>query len=514
MATFLKFIVLFNLLNLVFGGTFINFSYGGRNNKLWVPGSPKNPAPLYVMLHGCTQNPDDFARGTTMNDVAEARGAYVLYPEQPSSVNTNKCWNWFQPSDQSRGSGEPKLISDMTKEVQNKYNIDKARTYVAGLSAGAAMSVIMGATYPDVYSAIGVGAGLEYKAANSVTSAYTAMSSGGPDPTTQGRAANDAAKNIGGTIGVYVVHGTSDYTVYPVNGDQVTKQWITTLNLRGTTISTTPTESQQKQVPGGYSYIENTYVDTRTGNAMVKYIIVDKMGHAWSGGSNQGSFADPKGPNASILMADFFSNFPPSNVSTTASSSTSGSTTSSTSGSTTGGDSVPTFYAIPSETGFVSIINGYGVDSLKIGDDGLYTLPVFKTILSFDTSDLPTNCTILSAKLGIYGKNQIGEMKSIPVDIKDGPFGNTNSLEPSDYYSKPSVSNFANLPVPGDGQYVELSLPSSVYPYISRAGINGRTQFRLEGVTGVIKTVPSTNQLYFESPNNTNLAPRLIVDYK
>lgn len=144
----------------------------------------------------------------------------------------------------------------------------------------------------------------------------------------------------------------------------------------------------------------------------------------------------------------------------------------------------------------------------------VYTLPVFKTILSFDTSDLPTNCTILSAKLGIYGKNQIGEMKSIPVDIKDGPFGNTNSLEPSDYYSKPSVSNFANLPVPGDGQYVELSLPSSVYPYISRAGINGRTQFRLEGVTGVIKTVPSTNQLYFESPNNTNLAPRLIVDYK
>jgi len=306
-------LVLLCLMGCCFGGQFITYSFGGRNNKLYIPTTPKKPAPLYVMLHGCTQNPDDFAKGTTMNDVAESRGAYVLYPEQTASANSNKCWNWFQPSDQARGAGEPKLIADMTKDVQNKYQIDTDRTYVAGISAGAAMTVIMGATYPDIFAAIGPAAGLEYKAATSVMDGFTAMTMGGPNPKTQGLAAYNAAKGIGGLIGVFDVHGTSDYTVYPVNGQQITDQWIETNNLKGATLPTKPTDSQKKTVPNGYTYTENTYVDTKSGRAIIKYLIVDKMGHAWSGGSTAGSYTDPKGPNISQLMAQFFDNFPPKN---------------------------------------------------------------------------------------------------------------------------------------------------------------------------------------------------------
>lgn len=143
----------------------------------------------------------------------------------------------------------------------------------------------------------------------------------------------------------------------------------------------------------------------------------------------------------------------------------------------------------------------------------VYTLPVFKTILSFDTSGIPNNANITSAKLRVCGKSQVGQMQSIPVDIKEGSFGTSNNLEPADYYSKPSASNFANLPIPSAQQFVEINLPSSILQYISKAGSNSRTQFRLEGVTGVIKTVPSTNQLYFQSPNDPNYAPQLVVDF-
>ena len=127
-----------------------------------------------------------------MNTLADEKNFLVLYPEQTSSGNSNKCWNWFETAHQSRGSGEPFIIAGMVTTVKNNYSIQDERVYVAGLSAGAAMSVIMGATYPDFFSGIGVGAGLEYKAATSMSGAFTAMSSGGPNPTQQGIAAYGA----------------------------------------------------------------------------------------------------------------------------------------------------------------------------------------------------------------------------------------------------------------------------------------------------------------------------------
>ncbi|UFJ42260.1 PHB depolymerase family esterase [Brevibacillus humidisoli] len=297
-------------------GSFVTKTYNGRNYKLYVPGgySADTPVPLVVMLHGCTQDPDQFAAGTQMNVLAESHNFLVLYPEQPLSANINKCWNWFEPAHQSRGSGEPALIAGMVNQTKSQYTIDDNRVYIGGLSAGAAMSVIMGAAYPDVFAAISVGAGLEYKAATSVTSAYTAMRSGGPDPVQQGNKAYTAMGNRGRVVPVIVFHGTSDYTVYPVNADQVISQWAQTNDLAAdgvdnNQIDDTADQTIHSAVPGGRSYTKYVYEDQNGFIVMEKYL-VDGMGHAWSGGSSTGSYTDPQGPNATQLSWDFFLDHP------------------------------------------------------------------------------------------------------------------------------------------------------------------------------------------------------------
>ena len=217
-------------------GNFISGSYGGKSYKLYVPSQydSSKSYPLYVMLHGCTQDATQFSTGTKMNALSEEKGFLVLYPEQNASSNSNKCWNWFETSHQSRGSGEPSVIAGMVQSIKTNYSIQNDQVYVAGLSAGAAMSVIMGATYPDVFSGIGVGAGLEYKAATSMIEAFTAMSSGGPDPIQKGRDAYKAMGSRAKPLKVIVFHGTSDYTVNKINGDQVISQWAVTNSLAAT----------------------------------------------------------------------------------------------------------------------------------------------------------------------------------------------------------------------------------------------------------------------------------------
>ncbi|WP_341357591.1 PHB depolymerase family esterase [Rossellomorea sp. y25] len=296
-------------------GQFLNGSYGGKPYKLYVPeqydGSKSYP--LYVMLHGCTQDASQFATGTKMNALADEKGFLVLYPEQTSSSNSNKCWNWFETAHQSRGSGEPAIIAGIVNTIKDGYSIKDEHVYVAGLSAGAAMSVIMGATYPDLFSGIGVGAGLEYKAATSTTAAFSAMSGGGPDPVRQGRTAYQAMGSRAAVVPVIVFHGTSDYTVYPVNGEQVITQWSVTNDLAQDAsedgwMDDQPERTVNGTVSGGRNYSVNEY-EGGDGKVWMKKVNVQNMGHAWSGGSSQGSYTDPQGPDASRMMWEFFHSF-------------------------------------------------------------------------------------------------------------------------------------------------------------------------------------------------------------
>ena len=150
-----------------------------RAYKLYVPPAiDGRPLPLVVMLHGCTQDPDDFAAGTAMNEAARERGFLVLYPAQSQQANPSRCWNWFKHNHQVRDRGEPRLIAGMTRDVMKRHDVDPRRVYVAGLSAGGAMAAIVGAAYPDLYAAVGVHSGLAAGAAADLPGALQAMKTG------------------------------------------------------------------------------------------------------------------------------------------------------------------------------------------------------------------------------------------------------------------------------------------------------------------------------------------------
>jgi poly(hydroxyalkanoate) depolymerase family esterase len=242
------------------------------------------------MLHGCTQSPEDFAAGTRMNFIAEEQTCFVVYPAQRSEANHAKCWNWFRATDQRRGKGEPSLIAGITRKVMRDYSVDPNHVYVAGLSAGAAAAAVMGATYTDLYAAIGVHSGLACGAAVDLPSAFVAMRQGGGSD-------HRAIPGDEPPVPTIIFHGDRDTTVHPKNGDRILEQAMkTTIPQR---------KVHRGQVPGGHSYTRTIHSDAR-GRGILEHWNIHGAGHAWSGGSPVGSYTDPRGPDAAREMLRFF----------------------------------------------------------------------------------------------------------------------------------------------------------------------------------------------------------------
>ncbi len=267
---------------------------GTRAYKLYLPsGYHGQTMPLVVMLHGCTQDPDDFAVGTRMNFLAEANGFLVAYPAQAAGANISRCWNWFQADHQERDRGEPSLIAGITRKIMAEYRVDARRVYVAGLSAGGAMAAIMATTYPDLYVAAGVHSGLAAGSAHDLPSAFAAMRQGG----------QSGQLGVGRAVPLILFHGDRDATVNPANADDLLRQWVAGKPAAADRAAPSVTMRKGRD---GRAYTCGIYRDAR-GQVIAEQWTVHGAGHNWSGGNGNGSHTDPAGPDASREMMRFFS---------------------------------------------------------------------------------------------------------------------------------------------------------------------------------------------------------------
>lgn len=292
--------------------TFTGASYAHagltRRYKLYTPprAATARPNALVVMLHGCTQNADDFAAGTNMNALAREQGCLVLYPEQSQEANPQRCWNWFKHNHQKRGSGEPALIASLTHLVAQKHGIDPRRVYIAGLSAGGAMAAVVATAYPDVFAAAGIHSGLPGSAAANVAEALMLMKSGGAKGGL-GRASPAATPWVHQPVPTIVFHGDQDQTVHPRNGEHVLAAALCGITkTQGATQSAPHAAAVEQGVSQrGRRYTRSIYRDDADA-PIAEHWVLHGAGHAWSGGLPSGSYTDPTGPDASREMLRFF----------------------------------------------------------------------------------------------------------------------------------------------------------------------------------------------------------------
>jgi poly(hydroxyalkanoate) depolymerase family esterase len=266
---------------------------GSRHYKLYLPAShPTRPVGLILMLHGCSQTPDDFAIGTHMNTLAEKHGLAVVYPAQARGHNAASCWNWFQPSHQRRGTGEPAILSSLTRKLTKEFGLDRSAVFVAGLSAGGAMAATLVNLYPEIYSAAGIHSGLAHGSARDVISAMSVMRDGVvglsvvlPD-----------AVPYAVPVRRIIFQGATDSTVHPSNSARIVAA------AQGD--DAVPTRIGNRS-SGGRDYVRTEYPGS-DGATLTEHWMIEGAGHAWSGGRAAGTYSDTKGPDASAQMVRFF----------------------------------------------------------------------------------------------------------------------------------------------------------------------------------------------------------------
>ncbi len=275
-------------------GTFLALEHpgpgGSRRYKLYVPSAYSGaPMPLIVMLHGCKQGPDDFANGTRMNELAESYGLFVAYPEQTARANGARCWNWFEKAQQIRSGDEPTRIAGTVHHIAETYVVEERQVFVAGLSAGAAMALILGQTHPEVFAGVAAHSGLPVGAAHDVASAFSAMRGGSPtwDP-------------LDHPVPTMVLHGDRDNTVALSNGAAITRQAAAAFSAAGIQLRKHATETS-----AGHRSSATSYTDTK-GTVVLQEMVVAGGSHAWFGGSPAGSYTEPAGPDASAQIVHFF----------------------------------------------------------------------------------------------------------------------------------------------------------------------------------------------------------------
>ncbi|MBC7484976.1 MAG: PHB depolymerase family esterase [Rhizobacter sp.] len=265
---------------------------GARRYQLFKPpGARKStPLPLLVMLHGCAQDAQAFARSTRMNRLAAREGFIVLWPEQDRLANSQGCWNWFDTR-AGRAYKEAASIVSAIDDVCARHGADPARVAVAGLSAGASLAALLATRYPERFKAVAMHSGIAPGAANSTATALAAMQ-GRRKPAALAMASAGAAA----LPPLLVIHGTADTLVRPGNGRAAAQAWA---DAAGAQATAPRTVQRGKRYPV-------TVTDFKLKARVVASLCeIAGLGHAWSGGAASQAFSDPKGPNASRMIWAF-----------------------------------------------------------------------------------------------------------------------------------------------------------------------------------------------------------------
>ncbi len=276
---------------------------GTRLYDVYVPGGARRGRmPMVLLLHGCRQTGTDFGRDSGFAELADTAGFVLVMPRQEVQHQLQRCWRWYDAEHQQRDEGEPAILRGIVDDVPLVLpggRIDRRRVFVAGLSAGGAMALILATTYPDVFAAAGVHSATAYRSATRGVNALGAMAArgAGPDSGAAGRMAP-----------VVLLHGTDDAIVRPPNADRIVDQWLA--SRRGAVngpgrAAVRPLASTKALVVGGRRCLRTRWY-TVGGRRVLEYWRVDGLGHAWSGGSARAAFIDRAGPSAAQVMWTFF----------------------------------------------------------------------------------------------------------------------------------------------------------------------------------------------------------------
>jgi poly(hydroxyalkanoate) depolymerase family esterase len=291
-------------------GRFVQEQYdgagGARSYMLYIPSGydGARQLPLVVALHGCTQSAADLAAGSRLNVAAERDTFLVAYPEQSPDAHPMKCWNWYLPEHQKRDDGEPALVAGITRQVQQQYSVDTTRTFLAGISAGAALAVHTAVAYFELYRALALHAGVPYRAAASMAEALEVLQSGIADPQAHVFPARAQFDIIARTLPVIIFHGQRDALVAVRNGEQLARQWLALHRVHPDAASNGGVTTAGTSL-GGYHYTRTVHTNEHA-QTLVELWLVDELGHAWSGGSRDGTYTDAAGPDATAEMLRFF----------------------------------------------------------------------------------------------------------------------------------------------------------------------------------------------------------------
>ena len=290
-----------------------------RPYRLFVPTAAQSGRPLVVALHGCTQDSHDFAIGSRWTEVADSRNFFVVFPEQPAAKNGMNCWNWFDPTQQTRDGEEPKAIAELALRLVAEHQLDPDRVFVTGVSAGADMTAILGAVYPDVFAATAPFAGCAYATCADVS----------------GRLAFEAMGDHARVVPSMVIQGTADPLNNLAMGETLIRQQVGTsdwaddgaANASVTADAPETVEAQDGDngelcvrnesypcVAGatGWSSYPYTVGRYRSGDrVVVEAWLIHGLMHNYPGGRVQEenprtTFVDPAGPDITTAIYDFF----------------------------------------------------------------------------------------------------------------------------------------------------------------------------------------------------------------